>query len=554
MNQEETGFRQFCQELPTVSLVLDEDLKIRDINHFGCQQLGFERNQLLGMPFTKLCLAEEQNYVRNNLLQCLKEAPCLKRWECGHNRNDGTTYWARDTVRVIRDGNGRVVILIASEDITETRYLISELERKSSIDELTGLFNRRRFNLYLEELLLSAQSESQSHVLLFIDLDQFKAVNDACGHLGGDQLLGEVASLLRQGIRSQDILARLGGDEFGLLLRSCSIEEARRIATKLIRTLNHFRFTWDGECFSIGASIGGALIEPRSGLKGKDVLKQADSACYLAKEKGRNRVEMYEPGNKLLERRGSMQNWYNRIQQALDRSFFTLYTQKLAPINSRVAGTLAREVLIRLRDESGKVIPPGAFMPAAEYYDLTPRIDRWVIEEVVRHFRTLPEPDGGIYFVNLSGLTLSDPEYIDAVSKLLPAYLDEGLKICFEITESVAIRHLESARQFIDRFKGLGCQFALDDFGSGFSSFGYLKALPIDIIKIDGEFVRNIVHDAADQAVVMAIHAVATALGKQTVAEHVEDERALNMLRGMAIDYAQGYHIEKPHPLFGGPA
>ena len=262
-------------------------------------------------------------------------------------------------------------------------------------------------------------------------------------------------------------------------------------------------------------------------------------------------MEKYDTHNNLIKQRDSLQNWYDRIHQALDESLFVLFSQKMLSISNRARGESAYEVLVRMKGCDGEIIPPDAFFPAADYYHLSPRIDLWVMEEVIRHFLSRAEADGRTYFINLSGLTLSDPDYIQAATRRLPQYIEQGLKLCFEITESVAIHHLDSAQHFIETFRALGCRFALDDFGSGFCSFGYLKTLPVDIIKIDGDFIRDITNDPANHAMVVAIHQVSRALDKLTVAEYVEDKVILDRLRQMGIDYAQGYYIGKPQPLFG---
>ena len=543
--------RSLCHEIPVSILILDEELNIQDTNAFACEQLGYRHSELLGTPYPGLCIPEEREYLRQTLTQYLNQAPCLKRWDCSHVRKDGSRYWARETARFIKHPAGEVSILVASEDITETRYLISELEKKSHLDELTGLYNRRRFNRHLDEILLSSHTGEESHALFIIDLDQFKAINDSCGHLCGDQLLIQVADLLRRHTRKQDILARLGGDEFGLILHSCTPEEARHVGQKLLQAFGRYRFAWEGGYFSVSASLGYTLIEPGTRMDASDLLRQADAACYLAKERGRNRIEIYDTHSNLIKRRDSLQSWYNRIHQALDQSLFLLFSQEVIPVSKRANGENAHEVLIRMKGPDGKILQPGAFLPAADYYHLSPKIDLWVMEEVIRHFLSRPEPDVRTYFINLSGLTLSDSDYIRIAARRLPQYIEQGLKLCFEITESIAIHHLDSARYFIDKFRELGCRFALDDFGSGFSSFGYLKTLPVDIIKIDGEFIRDITKDPADHAMVTAIHEVSKALDKLTVAEYVENEATFDTLKEMGIDYVQGDYIDKPHPLFG---
>lgn len=540
------------QEIPAICLELDRDLQIREINRFGCGQLGYSQAELCGRPYSELCLEQERAYVEQNLRQCLNELGSLRRWECSLRRADGSSFWVRDTVRVVERPDGSPAILVVCEDITEIRYLVNELETKSSTDELTGLYNRRRFNLFLDELLLSVQNSDQQHILFFIDLDQFKAVNDSCGHLCGDAFLRQVAQILKRNIRSQDILARLGGDEFGLLLTSCSPEEAIQVGNKLLKALAQARFSWRESLFSISASIGGTPINRCTDQRSSTLLEQADAACYLAKESGRNRLRMYDDDNTLIEARSGLQSWYTRILEALEQDRFVLYAQRIVALSGRPDDGLdTYEILIRLDDGDGGIIPPAAFIPAAEYYNITARIDRWVVETLLRQHDSLRPSRRIRYFVNLSGLTLGNREFIEVVSQLLSEGGRTRPEICFEITESAAIHNLESASRFIDTFHALGCRFALDDFGSGFCSFGYLRTLPVDVIKIDGEFVRDIANDLLDQAVVRAIHEVARVFGKLTVAEYVESEATYNMLRGMGVDYAQGYFTGRPEPLAG---
>jgi diguanylate cyclase (GGDEF)-like protein/PAS domain S-box-containing protein len=541
-------YRLLYEEIPAVCLMLDDQLIIREINRFGCEQLGYRSAELLDEPIRLLCLADECEFLEQKLRECIRELDGARRWECMRVRKDGSRFWVRDTVRVVEGVSGQLHVLISSEDITETRYLINELERQSSVDGLTGLFSRRKFDRYLQELVLSVQSEEGSHVLFYIDLDQFKVVNDSCGHLCGDELLRQIAKLLRHQIRGKDILARLGGDEFGLILESCSVEEAIKVGQKILHALEQFHFTWDGMAFSVGASIGGVVIEGPC-CKASTLMHQADTACYTAKDKGRNRIQMYDTGDREMALRGRLQKWVSRLHSALEQDRFVLYRQQILPLSSSAEQSDHYEVLIRLRGEGNEVIPPGAFIPAAEYYNLSPRIDRWVTQTVLKRYAASNQQKPVTYFINLSGLTLGDETFIQDISSQLRRVLGNGLRICFEITETAAIRNLSTAIAFMERFRALGCQFALDDFGSGFSSFGYLKTLPVDYIKIDGGFVKNMIDDPLDFAVVRAINEVAEAFGKRTIAEYVETGAVLNVLKGLGIDYAQGYHIERPAPL-----
>ncbi len=540
------------EEIPAVCLMLDQHLVIQDINRYGCEQLGYQSDELIGMPVGNLSVPEEREFLDQKLRECLFLSGEPRRWECMRLRKDGSRYWVRDTVRVI-EAEGAPLVVIACEDMTETHYLINELERLSTIDSLTGLYSRRKFDRHLDELLFSMQGESkgQLHVLFFIDLDQFKMVNDSCGHICGDELLRQITQLLKQQIRGQDVLARLGGDEFGLILESCTLDEALAVGEKILSAINHFHFSWENHLFTVGASIGGIVIDG-PGYTVETLLHLADTACYAAKDKGRNRIQMYDIGDQELKRRGRLQQWITQLNQALDDDRFLLYQQPILPITPHLMGngqTAYHEILIRLRDPDGGIILPGAFIPAAEYYNISPRIDRWVTRTVLNRYLVNPPSQFTTCFINLSGLTLSDQQFVAEISLLMRETQNKGFRICFEITETAAIRNLNSALSFMDTFRELGCQFALDDFGSGFSSFGYLKTLPVDYIKIDGSFVKNMIQEPLDLAVVRAIHEVAEVFGKQTIAEFVENLEVLNVLKGLGIDFAQGYHIQRPAPM-----
>lgn len=544
---EEERFSYLYQEFPAGCLVLDESLVIREVNRFGCEQLGYPAGELRGMAFTRLCYSEEREFVEQNLRQCLHERSGNRRWECMRLRKDGSRFWVRDSVRVVEDGRGNLLLLIASEDVSETRYLINELERKSSVDELTGLYNRRKFDFFLEEHVLSVQTAGSSHVLFYIDLDHFKVVNDTCGHLLGDRFLRQVATALRQATRSHDILGRLGGDEFGLILVSCSLDEALAVGEKILVQLGELRFSGAGQTFVCGASIGVVPLQAGNG-DATASLAQADTACYVAKAQGRNRIHVYM-GDSDRGARADPDGWFSRLHEAFEKDRFVLYGQRILALKGPQTGSSFFEVLLRLRDADGGVIGPGAFMSTAERYNLDTRIDRWVTRRLITSEVVIANKNVSTYFVNLSGQTLGDGGFIEEAQGLLRDRPGIAERLCFEITESAAIRNLEAARSFIERFRALGCRFALDDFGSGFSSFGYLKGLPVDFIKVDGGFVTHIHKNPLDQAVVRAIYEVARAFGKQTIAEWVENEAAMDMIRGMGIDYAQGFQIARPAPL-----
>jgi len=395
-------------------------------------------------------------------------------------------------------------------------------------------------------LLESARQENKAHALCYIDLDQFKIVNDTCGHVAGDELLRQLTALLQARVRERDTLARLGGDEFGILLGNCRLDKAEEIAEEFCRTVKEFRFVWQEKSFEIGASIGLVAIEADSSSTA-DLLSAADSACYVAKDKGRNRVYVYQPDDEeLVARHGEMQ-WVSRINQALEENRFELFYQPIVPLQN-TKEQMHVEVLLRMRDEDGKLIFPMAFIPAAERFDLMPAIDRWVVRNVFS-FCEASGRDGITYAVNLSGASLSDVGLMGYLREQFATYDVRPCSISFEITETAAISNLSEAIYFISELKMLGCSFSLDDFGSGLSSFAYLKNLPVDYLKIDGGFIRTIVDNPIDRAMVESINHIGHVMEIKTIAEFVENDEIYKCVKDLGIDYAQGYHISKPQPL-----
>ncbi|MDK9687220.1 ammonium transporter [Halomonas sp. LC1] len=440
---------------------------------------------------------------------------------------------------------GAVVVF---QDVSVTRQLSEQLNYQATHDNLTGLMNRRAFEALLTKLL--AQEEEYHHVLCYLDLDQFKIVNDTCGHLAGDELLRQVSMKLKAHVRHSDTVARLGGDEFALVLPHCPLDKAKIIGEAVRRDIEHFRFAWQGHTFGIGVSIGLVTITSENPMRLSDTLHAADAACYTAKEAGRNRLHCYQPDDHaLLERHGELQ-WVQRLQNALDNDTFRLFAQPISAVCGQGPGY--REILLRL-EESGTLIAPGSFLPAAERYHFMPRIDRWVVRNTLawlgdRH-RCADGQSVGHWGINVSGDSLSDSDFCqELIQQVRRANLPEGT-LCFEITESAAIAQLSKVSELIQSLKSLGCRFALDDFGTGLSSFSYLKQLSVDYLKIDGNFIRNIHHDPIDRAMVEAIHAVGKALHIDTVAEYVENPSTLDMLHSLGIDYAQGYLLGKPEPI-----
>jgi len=448
-----------------------------------------------------------------------------------------------------RDGEvlGSVVVF---HDVSQQRQLAREMSYQASHDALTGLYNRRAFEERLGQLLVSARSDGVQHALLYLDLDQFKIVNDACGHSAGDQLLRQLAALLRKESRQSDVLARLGGDELGILLQNCQEDEAEKVAQKLLQNINDFRFAWKERTFTIGASIGLVSFDSES-ENAASILSAADAACYAAKDKGRNRVLVYQADDVELSQRRTQMQWVTRLKHALDENRFVLYSQPIVPIASGTTAPVYQEVLLRLREEDGTIVLPGAFLPAAERYGLMPEIDRWVVRTVLQWLAGHADDRGlaASYTINLSGQSLSDGPFLGFVLHEIAQSGVTPTRVYFEITETAAVTASHSAREVMQTLKDRGCRFLLDDFGSGWSSFAYLKSLPVDFLKIDGSLVRDMAHDVLDEAMVRAINEIGHVLGIATIAEFVENEAVLEKLKALGVDYAQGYAIARPAPI-----
>jgi diguanylate cyclase (GGDEF)-like protein len=417
-------------------------------------------------------------------------------------------------------------------------------------DSLTALPNREYFHQRLSEVLADRGAGAAQHAVMYIDLDQFKIVNDTCGHSAGDQLLRQLAHLLQTTLRKGDLLARLGGDEFGVLLIGCDPEQACQVAEKLRATVANFRFFWDSRVFTVGASIGVVPIDGDS-VPLATVLSAADAACYAAKDSGRNQVQVYRPENEELRRRRTEMGWVNRITRALDDRRFRLRYQPIVALSADQGPIEHLEMLVSMVDEKGASIAPDAFIPAAERYNLMPSVDRWVIDNVFRFLGGLP---AGVHHlrtccINLSGSSLTDEHLLHYIEGKLDEYDVSPRLVCFEITETATIANMNRALRLISELRARGCRFALDDFGTGLASFAYLKHLPVDFLKIDGTFVKDIVRDPVNLAIVKATNEIGHALGIKTIAEYVEDVETLQALRELGVDYGQGFGIARPKPL-----
>jgi diguanylate cyclase (GGDEF)-like protein/PAS domain S-box-containing protein len=466
------------------------------------------------------------------------------------SRGDGQERSVELTVTPLKNQRGDLMGTVTLvRDVTELRGLTRQMSYQASHDALTGLVNRREFERRLDEAIEVAHTSSARHVLCYLDLDRFKAVNDSCGHIAGDNMLREVAALIKETVRDSDTVGRLGGDEFGLLLIGCPLEKARQIADDVVRKVNDYRFVWKDKIFNIGVSVGLIEISRESG-SAEELMSAADSACYVAKKRG-NHVHVYSARDEAVARhRGEIQ-WLQRLQTALKENRFELLAQPIIATSGGARGP-ALEVLLRLQDETiPGGISPAEFLRAAERYRLMSDVDRWVVQTAVTALGrgSIRLPSQRSLAINLSGQTLGDTQFLEFVVDLLDRTGVAPEQLCFEVTENSVITNIEHAQRFIGVLHSMGCQFALDDFGRGLSSFGNLKNLSLDYVKIDGSFIRNLAGDSVNQAMVAAMIKLARTLNFRVVAEQVEDDGSFEAARVMGVDFAQGYHLGRPQPI-----
>ncbi len=437
-----------------------------------------------------------------------------------------------------------------AQSAAEVQGLTEKLAYQSKHDIFTGLANRQTFEIQLQPFLESAQHNGRKHVLGFLDIDQFHIINDTCGHVAGDELLRQLAQWLASQQRNGDLLARLAGDAFGIMLANCSLEEAKRIISSRHEMLKNFQFEWEGRQFETGISIGLAPIDHNS-VSVNAVLSAAETACNVAKDQGRNIIHVGSASDQEMTDRMNEVQWVNRVNEALQENRFCLYYQTIAPIAEDACEGDHYELLVRMLGENGEIILPDEFLPAAEHYYLSPKLDRWVIQHAVDWLSNHPDrlEQLSLCNINLSGHSLGEKDMLHFILSTFENTLVPPEKICFEVTETAAINQLNHAVRFFKALKAQGFLFALDDFGSGLSSFAYLKNLPVDIIKIDGMFVKNMDIDDFDHAMVKSISEIGRVMNKKTVAEFVENQEILQLLRKLKVDYAQGYHITPPRPL-----
>ncbi|MBT6277972.1 MAG: EAL domain-containing protein [Chromatiales bacterium] len=555
----ELRYRMLYEQHPSMFFTLDIDGTILSANQFAASRLGFPIEALVGVPLMSLSPETARESIVNGLAQCVDGPGQVHRWESCRLKQDGTQLWVRETGHLVSlpDSNGPA-ILVVSEDITDTYNLARDLKYQASHDALTGLYNRREFESRMQQALDGAKATGAEHAICYLDLDQFKVINDTAGHLAGDELLRQLAVAFKDRMRKTDVIARLGGDEFGVLVQRCTVEQATTLAQSLLEVVGASRFHWEGRLFRYGVSIGVVPISAASSdLSG--ILSAADAACYAAKEAGRNRVHVYSADDEELLKRHAEMGWAVRLSEAIEHDQFELYYQPIRAVAPTATGTtksirpasISIEVLLRLVPPSGPVIGPDIFLPAAERYGMGTELDRWVVGHTLawlnEHASQLDDID--VCSLNISGTSLGDAQFAEFTINAVQSCAIDPQRICFEITETAAIAHLFNAQTFIKALQALGCRFALDDFGSGFSSFAYLKNLSVDFLKIDGTFIKNLVDDPVDREMVRSINEIAHMMGKKTVAEFVQSEAAFETLRVIGVDFAQGQFIGAAQPL-----
>jgi len=465
-------------------------------------------------------------------------------------RADGTQTAVEGSVAPVQGTNNRIVgAMVLLQDVTRLRRIADGLAHEARHDTLTGLVNRREFQARLEAAFAGSRTRNEKHVVCYLDLDQFKVINDSCGHAAGDQLLCNITELLKSLLPSDETLARLGGDEFGLLIQNADLDEAARITENMLSAIKAFRFYWEGRTFGIGVSIGVTVITRKS-IDLKTVISIADAACYAAKEKGRNRIQVYNPDDVELDQRQQEMRALSRITSALDENRYVLYYQPIIPVCAKPDNSQHCEILVRMINKDGTLVQPAQFIPAAERYNLMPALDRWIIKRVFEVFHKrypTPELQGAHQWsVNISGTSLSDKGFVEFIREQAAHYQIVPQSICFEITETAAIADIDRVSDFLWGLRLDGFRFALDDFGIGMSSFSYLKSLPVDYVKIDGEFIKNILDEKVSLAMTEAITRVVSVMGIEVVAEYVESVAILDKLREIGVDYAQGYGVSEP--------
>ncbi|MFP5505675.1 MAG: EAL domain-containing protein [Gammaproteobacteria bacterium] len=538
-------------------ITTDVDGHIEQMNPEAERLTGWSAREAIHMPIEKVFRAvreqagdEDADPVRTSLVE---QRVIVSDADVTLRHRDGRGFAIEYNVAPIPDRTrtGTAGAILVFRDVTQIRLITSELAYQAKHDLLTGLMNRREFEQHLQHALAGTPaSADEPNWLCYMDLDQFKLINDTCGHLAGDELLKQMSRMLLAQLRETDRLARMGGDEFALLLSRCGTDAASQIVERIRQAVIGMRFDWEGKSFNISGSFGLVPITPDMGTL-YELMSAADAACYVAKDEGRNRVHMHQGADDAAALRTGEMRWVQRIKQALEDNRLVLYHQPIAALQGQVY-EVHSEILVRMLDEDGGLVSPMKFIPAAERYNLMSDLDRWVVRTTLDTLQAnvlCAAPGTCTVAINLSAQSLCNDEFLPFILHELDRHAVDPRHLCFEITETCAIGNLARAMHFIATLHARGCRFALDDFGSGLSSFGYLKNLPVQYLKIDGSFVRDIEHDPMDLAMVEAIHQIGHVAGMQTIAEYVENAAIRDKLRRLGVDYAQGFGIARPEPL-----
>jgi len=558
LKTQERWFSAILHSIEDGIIATDRENKIQFMNPVGAKIIGLREDQIKGQPLENVLTLIDENYLKPFILPFIINKT---QNSSGIFKNvlvkkpDGEEVPVEGSYSQIRNRDNKVEgYVIVLRDISERRKMSEKLNYQISHDALTGLLNRAQFSESLLYFIKTARTENRQHAFLLIDIDQFRLINDTCGHAAGDELLLEATSIIKTVLRGSDICARMGGDEFGILLRDSNREQALHIATRLHSKLSERKLEWEGKTFNIHSSVGLVMIDSET-KDIQNILAAADDAWHLAKEEGGRRIKVYETSNSLFLQRKGERQWITQLTRALEEERFQLYFQSIIPLSENNVGREEKcEILLRMIDEKGEIISPADFIPAAERYNLMPSIDRWVVRTAMMMYQKIKDRQGEnnpemMFTVNLSAESVTDEHFLDYIYTQLESYDIEPERFCFEITETAAISNMIKASKFIHELKEIGCTFALDDFGSGFSSFSYLKNIPVDFLKIDGSFVQDMHINSLNSAMVEAINNLGHIIGIKTIAEFVNNASIIEKLIELGVDYAQGFEIAKPQPL-----
>jgi diguanylate cyclase (GGDEF)-like protein/PAS domain S-box-containing protein len=546
----EQRYRELFQNVTAGVFQTTLDGKFMAANPALVRMLGYDsEDELLAVDVARDVYAEPEH--RDDWVRSMAQDGEVRNAELMLKRRDGSRLVVLENSRAVRDADGKVLFYEGTlTDITAAHALSQQLTHDATHDPLTGLKNRRELEVRLQHALELTHATGATHALCFMDLDRFKVVNDSCGHVAGDELLRQLGRLLDGKVRSADVVARLGGDEFAVLLQNCGASDALQVANGVLKAIAGFQFVWGQQVFSLGVSIGVVTIDRRF-KRLVQVLDAADTACYAAKDSGRNRVVVYRDEDRHAVRDHSESSWVARCRRALTEDRLFLEAQPIRPLAAVEPAPPHFELLVRMRDDSGRSVPPGAFLPTVERHNLSVRYDRWVIDAALGWMRRNADALQGVsrFFINLSRDSVVDPETAVYLRQAFARVGVDPRRLGFEVTERVAVGNLAQSNRLFGELRRLGCAVSLDDFGSGVSSFAYLKALGADYLKIDGTFVGNISQDKVDYAMVRSIKDIGHVMGKKVVAESVESEAILEKLREIGVDYAQGFGVGEPRPI-----